>query len=188
MVRRFAVIGALVLALAGICRVALAGKSFTDPVGDVKGGAGPDVTSITLSNTPSTITFHLRFASAPPLRVSTPGKWVDMLLIGIDVPPLGALPVAPGGEWAGADFALGTHGPSKTGLLVRLGKKPSAPTTRFKIVTRGRTLSFSIPRHTIGSPRWFVFSVAAAREGDSRANGGGLDIAPGRGVFRYRLS
>ena len=178
----------LLLPAAAICGIALAAKTYADPVGDVRGGAGPDVTSLTVSNTASTLTFRVRFASAPPLGLSTRGKWVDMLLIGIDVPPLGPPPSTPGGEWLGADFAMGTHGPSETGQLVRLGKKRSAPPIRFKIVTRGRTLSFSIPRRALGSPRWFTFNVAAAREGESQASGGGFDLAPGRGTFRYQSS
>ena len=185
--RRIPLLGVLLLLLLAVCGVALAAKTFTDPVGDVRGGAGPDVVAVTLSNTASTLTFRVRFASAPPLRLSTRGKWVDMLLIGIDVPPLGPPPTRPGGEWRGADFALGTHGPSKTGLLVRLGKNRSARPIRFRIVTRGRTLSFSIPRRALGSPRWFAFNVAAAREGESEASGGGFDVAPGHGTFRYRL-
>lgn len=111
-----------------------------------------------------------------------------MLLIGVDVPPLGPPPSTPGGEWAGADFALGAHGRSVTGQLVRLGKKHSAPPLRFTIVTRGRTLSFSIPRRALGNPQWFRFSVAAAREGETRASGGGFDVAPEHGTFRYDLS
>jgi hypothetical protein len=188
MLRRIALIGVLPLLPAGICGVALAAKTFADPVGEVKGRAGPDLTSVTLSNSASTLTFHVRFASAPPLRQSTREKWVEMLLIGIDVPPLGPAPDTAGGEWRGADFALGTHGPAKTGQLVRLGTKTSAPPRWFKAVTRGRTVSLSIPLRALGNPRWFAFNVAAAREGESQASDGGFDVAPGKGTFRYRLS
>jgi len=185
--RRVPLLGALVVFLA-ICGVALAARSYSDSVGDVKGGRGPDIVSATLSNTVSAITFRVRFATAPPLRVSTREKWVDMLLIGIDVPPIGPSPSKPGGEWPGADYALGTHGPSRTGQLVRLGKNQSGPPLRFTLVTRGRTLVFSIPRRALGNPSWFRFSIAAAREGESEAAGGGVDVAPGRGTFRYDLS
>ena len=186
--RRIALTSVMVALLAGTCWAGLAAKTFADPTGDVKDGAGPDVASVTLSHTASMLTFHVRFASAPPLRLSAREKWVDMLLIGIDVPPLGPPPVTAGGEWRGADFALGTHGPSRTGQLVRLGRKPSGKPTRFQIVTGRRTLSFSIPRRAIGSPRWFTFNVAAAREGESQAFEGGFDVAPERGTFLYRLS
>lgn len=177
----------LLLPGALICGAVLAAKTYSDPVGDVKGGTGPDVTAVAISNTASTVTFRVRFADAPPLRVHPRGRWVDMLLIGIDVPPLGPSPVTSGGEWRGADFAVGTHGPSRTGRLVRLGKDHSAPPLRIKIDTRGRIVSFSIPRAALGNPRWFAFSVAAAREGETDARGGGFDVAPARATFRYRF-
>lgn len=135
--------------------------------------------------------FRFNFADVPPLRVSTREKWIDMLLIGIDVPPLGRRPLAPGGEWLGANFALGTHGPSKTGQLVRLGKDTPAKSRRiatFAIVTRGSTLSFSIPRRALGNPSWFTFGVATAREGEDEATGGGVDVVPDRGTLRYLLT
>lgn len=187
MLRRTALLGVLVL-LAAISGAASAARNYSDPAGDVKGGAGPDVVAVTVTNTTSMLTFKVRFASAPPLRLSTREKWVDMLLIGIDVPPLGPAPARLGGEWPGADFALGTHGPSKVGLLVRLGIERAPPPVRFAIVSRGRTLIFSIPRRALGSPRWFDFNVAAAREGEGRATDGGFDVAPGHGTFRYRPS
>ena len=177
-----------VLLLLALCSPALAAQQYRDPVGDVKGGAGPDLVAVTLSNTASTLTFRVRFAHAPPLRVSQQEKWVDMLLIGIDVPPLGPPPVTAGGEWPGMNFALGTHGPSATGLLVRPGSMHGAPPVRFKIVRSGATLSFSIPRRPLGGARTLAFSVAAAREGESPSTGGGFDVAPGRGTFRYRFS
>lgn len=186
--RRLPLLLVLVVGVASVCGVALAAKNYPDKVGDVKGGGGPDIASVTLSNTASTLTFRIRFVSAPPLRVNAREKWVDMLLIAVDVPPLGPRPFIPGGEWPGADFALGTHGPSGTGLLVRLGAKRSATPVRIKVVTTRRTLSLTVPRRALGSPRWLTFNVAAAREGESETTGGGLDIAPERGTFRYVLS
>jgi hypothetical protein len=178
----------LLTGLLVICGVAFAAKSYPDRAGDVKGGHGPDIVSVRLSNSAGTISFRIRFANAPPLRLSTRDHWVDMLLIGIDVPPLGPRPVRPGGEWPGANFALGTHGPSKAGQLVRLGRRGSTLVTTFKIVTSGRTLRFSIPRHALGNPRWFTFNAAAAREAESEKTGGGLDLAPEHGTYRYELS
>jgi hypothetical protein len=189
MPRRIALLSALLLLLpAAICGAAEAAQTYTDPIGDVKGGAGPDVAAVTVSNTASTLTFRVRFASTPPLRLSAREKWVDMLLIGIDVPPPGPPPSIPGGEWLGANFALGAHGPSTTGLLVRLGKKHSAPPVRFKVVARGRTLSLSVPCRALGGPGWFTFNVAAAREGENQASDGGFDVAPEHRTFLYRLS
>ena len=76
--------------------------SYADPAGDVE--RGPDITSVRVSKTETTVTFTVRFATEPPLQVDERG-WIDMLLIGVDVPPVGPEPVAPGGEWRGADFA-----------------------------------------------------------------------------------
>ncbi len=181
------VAGLLLVALFVLCGAAFATKIYTDRVGDAKGA--PDVASVALSNTASTITFRVRFANAPPLRISSREGWVDMLLIGIDVPPLGPPRTTPGGEWPGANFALGTHGPSHVGRLVRLGKKRSTQVSTFKIVTRGRMLSFSIPRRALGSPRWFDYSVATAREEvEEKPGRGGADVVPQRGTSRYHLS
>jgi hypothetical protein len=177
-----AAISACVLAV-----VAAAATSYPDRAGDVARGAGPDVVSVAVSNSASQIGFRLRFAQSPPLRVSARDGWIDMLVVGIDVPPFGPGPTVPGGEWRGADFALGTHGPSKTGLLARLAKSGSRLVTRFRIVTRGSTLTFTIPRSALGDPARFAFTLAAARELPEGETGGGVDVAPGRGTFRYVL-
>jgi hypothetical protein len=169
--------------------VASGASIYTDGIGDLKGGAGPDITRLALSNTATTVTFRLRFAKTPPLRASARNGWADMLLIGIDVPPLGAPPVTPGGEWPGSDFALGTHGPSRKGMMVKQANDVPAKSRNvatFKIATSGSTLTFSIPRRVLGRATSFRFMLATAREGeDETTTGGGVDLAPGRGTFRY---
>lgn len=167
--------------------VALAGKGFTDPRGDVHDGSGPDVVALSLASTTTAVTFTVRFATAPPLRVDTREKWVDMLLIGIDTPPLGPRPI-PDGEWRGANFALGTHGPSKTGVLVKLGAAAQRQIARFPITVKGSTLTFSVSRRALGNPAWFTFMVAAARETSTESAGGGYDMAPDKGTFRFALT
>lgn len=188
--------GALVLVVLALIvgvTAAVAATTFPDPVGDVKGGAGPDVTSVTVSNTATMVTFKIRFAKAPPLRVNTTERWIDMLLVGIDVPPRGLRP-SPSGEWRGVDYAVGTHGPQQTGIMTKatgVTTQTSGWTvvTRFKVVTSGRTLSFSIARRQLGNPAWFDFAVAAGREmGEEGATGGGADSAPSHGTFHYRLT
>lgn len=176
----------VVIVLLVICAAASAAKGYPDRVGDVKGGAGPDIALVVVSNTNTNVTFEMRFAKAPPLRVNRSEGWIDMLLIGIDVPPPGSRPI-PGGEWRGADYALGTHGPSKTGVMVRLGQHHRV-VARFKVATSGSTLNFSIPRRALGSPDWFRFQIAAARELAAEGRGGGVDFAPARGTFRYALT
>jgi hypothetical protein len=179
----------LTLALGLGVATALAATAFRDPVGDVKGGAGPDITSIVVSHTASTVTFRFRFASAPPLGVSARKGWVDMLLVGIDVPPR-SLKRTPHG-WVGLDYYAGLHGTQTTAILVKASPtRPSQPggvVARPKVTVRGRTLSFSLGRAKLGNPAWVEFVVAAGRETSGEASGGGSDEAPNRGSFRYRL-
>ena len=169
-----------------------ADRSLDDPAGDVPAAIGPDVVAVAVERDDDTITFRVRFAAAPPLDVSREDGWVDMLLVGIDVPPLGAPPVAPGGEWSGADFALGAHGPSSSGILVRLTAGESAPETRTEIPieTDGATLSLSVPRRELGDPERFAVSIAAAREwnepGDEPA-GAMPEVAPDTGTWTVEL-
>lgn len=168
---------------------ALAAHGYGDPPGDAR--QGPDVRAVTISNTRTTLAFAVRFASAPPLRVSAREGWVDMLLIGIDLPPIGPAPVAPGGEWRGAELALGTHGPSKTGLLVRLNPLQEGRPTRLPITVAGSVLRLVVPRSALRGATWFRFSVAAAREwneGSAEPPGARPDIVPDRGTGRYALS
>jgi hypothetical protein len=167
--------------------VAGAGTDFSDPVGDVKGGAGPDLALITVSHTSSTVTFRFRFAKAPPLRGSIEGSWIDMLLVGIDVPPRSLKRTAQG--WRGAEYYLGTHGTETTGVLVKASSNPSQPgkVLRRPVVTvRGITLVFTVSRRAIGNPAWIEFVAAAGRETSSQA-GGGSDEAPSHGTFHYQL-
>ena len=178
----------LALALGASTAAALGGVSFPDPVGDVKGGAGPDLVSISVSHTSSAVTFRLRFATAPPLGVSVRERWVDMLLVGIDVPPRG-LKRGPYG-WLGADYYAGLHGMEKTAILVRAPTAKSGQgrvLARTKAVVAGRTLSFSVSRAKLGDPDWFEFVVAAGREMSDQSIGGGADEAPARGAFHYQL-
>ncbi len=173
--------------------------TFRDPVGDVAGGAGPDVVSVTVAHTPADVTFGIRFAEAPPLRASRSGGWVDMLLVGIDVPPSGPPPTPTG--WNGVDYVAGLHGPEELVLFrsVRASSGDGRPGTttgggdvarmrleRLRATADGATLRFSIPRRMLGDPASFGFSVAAGREGGR--TGGGSDFAPSRGAFDYRIT
>jgi len=168
---------------------ALGGRTYADPRGDAS--PGPDIRTVAVSTQRAEVTFRIRFTARSPLRVGRPDGWVDMLLVGIDVPPLGRPPI-PGREWRGANFAAGVHGPARTGLLVRLDKGSSGVVVaRFAVLTRGQTVTFSLPRRALGNPPWFAFQIAAAREwNDDRAapSGATPDFAPSRGTFRYDLT
>ena len=182
-------VAVLGLTLGVVVAAAGAGMRFADPVGDVTGGAGPDLTLVSVSHTASTVTFRFRFAKAPPLGVSAKGRWVDMLLIGIDVPPRSLKRGAKG--WAGLDYYAGLHGMEKTAMVVKTSPaKPSQPSkvlARPRVTVSGRTLSFSLNRSTLGNPAWIEFVVAAGRETSSQASGGGSDEAPNHGTFHYQL-
>lgn len=170
----------LVLGLGTGVAAAFAGVSFPDPVGDVKGGAGPDLTSISVSHTSSAVRFRLTFAKAPPLGVSVRQGWVDMLVIGIGVPPRGPR----------ADYVVGLHGTERTAMLVRQPATKPGPgkvVGRPEVAVAGRTLSLSVSRGKLGDPAWIEFSVAAGRELVDRATGGGGDLAPDNGAFHYQL-
>jgi hypothetical protein len=190
--RPYVLLGAAVLAaLSVVCGVALAARSYSDRTGDVQGGAGPDIAKVTVSNTKTKVTFGVRFTGASPFGFSESEGWVDMLMIGIDTPPLGRQPV-PGQAWTDANFVLATHGGMDTGVMQRVvqkGSRPPRQVATFKIVTRGSTLTLSIPRRALGkNVAWFTLVVAAGREATQEGQGGGADYAPARGSFRYVLT
>ena len=154
----------------------------------MKGGAGPDLTSLSVSHTATAVTFRLRFAQAPPLGVSAEG-WVDMLLVGIDTPPR-SLSRTPRGSY-GLDYYAGLHGAEQTAVLVRSAvTKPGSTSrviARVEAAVTGRTLGFTIARKKLGDPDWIELVVAAGREGTEREAGGSADEAPARGAFHYDL-
>lgn len=165
-----------------------AARTYRDPTGDVTPGQ-PDITAIRIASDERTIHIDFRFASAPPLSASADGQWTDMLLMGIDVPPIGA-PPTPGG-WAGLDYALGMHGVDDRAVFRAMqagfgqdgggGGSPSLPTLRSKV--SGREIRIELPRALIGDPEYFRFQVAAGREGgDESATG---DLVPRAGTLRF---
>jgi hypothetical protein len=190
------VVAALVAAGCGSSGGGRVERSLEDPAGDVTAATGPDVVAVTVERDDETITFRVRFAAAQALKVSEEEGWIDMLLIGIDVPPLGPPPATPGGEWRGADYALGTHGPSGRGTLVRLtasaseDEAASEKRADIPIETDGATLSLPVPRDELGDPGTLALSIAAAREWTEAKDepaGVTLDIVPDTGVWTVEL-
>ena len=158
-----------------LAAVALAGGvSFPDPAGDVRGGPGPDLVSVSVAATTARVTFRFRFTTAPPL-----GRG-DVLLLGIDVPPRSLKRGSNG--WTGLDFYAGLHANDRSGMLVR-----AVPGARGKVLARpgvvvaGRTLAFSVTRAALGNPSSIDLVVAAGREAD----GGGSDEVPDRGTLHF---
>ena len=157
---------------------------FPDPVGDVRGGPGPDLLAVSVLHTRSTVTFRFRFADARPLGAGE--SWVDMLLVGIDVPPRSLVRTPRG--WLGGEYYLGTHGTEPSAVLVQAAAGARGTVlARPKVVRSAHTIAMSIARRALGDPDWFEFAVAVGREGSTAVSGGGSDEAPARGVFRYRL-
>ena len=137
----------LALALGLGASTAVAATIFRDAAGDVKGGAGPDLTSLSVSHTATAVTFRLRFAQAPPLGVSAEG-WVDMLLVGIDTPPR-SLSRTPRG-WYGLDYYAGLHGAEQTAVLVRSAvTKPGSTCDMPVISTDIRLAKLAILTRTV---------------------------------------
>lgn len=155
------------------------GATFRDPAGDVRGG--PDITAVTVSHTATRVTLSVRFAHAPPLGAAARGSWVDMLIVGIDVPPRGLTRSANG--WRGLDYYVGLHGNDRVAMLVKASRRTIVG--RPKVVVSGRTLTLSLSRRSLGSPAWIELVAAAGREGAGDTGEG--DEAPDHGVFHYRL-
>ena len=172
---------ALVLVIAVSAGAGTVVKRYSDAAGDAR-GAGPDITSVAVSHDAKRVTFTVRFAVAPPLGLSAKEKWVDMLIVGIDVPPLGTTPVP--SSWKGVDYYFGLHGnDTSVALFARTAVRKF---TRLPVVVRGASVTVSVPRARLGNPKWFGFAVAAGREAEVEAQGS-ADYAPAKGVFRYVL-
>lgn len=186
--RSIVVAAALALVLGAGVVSAVAAQRFSDPVGDVKGGPGPDLRAVFVTHSPSAVKFRVCFAKAPPLGASIREKWLDVLLIGLDVPPRGLRRGTNG--WFGLDYYVGLHGSEMSAILVRARpSKPSEPrfVARSRVTISGSTLSFSVRREALGDPAWLEFVVAAGREILEGTAGGGGDEAPARGAFHYQL-
>ena len=166
-------------------------RTYRDPEGDVTPG-GPDITAIRIATDVSTIHLVVRFASAPPLSSKAKQGWTDMLLFGIDVPPIGSAPTPNG--WAGLDYALGMHGVDNRAVFRAMqpgfgedggvGGAPGVRTLTSRV--SGREIRVALPRELIGDPTYFAFQAAAGREGADESGTG--DLMPGTGTLRYPLT
>jgi hypothetical protein len=169
----------LVAGLLAVATVALASDSFTDPRGDSAGG--PDITSVTLSHTDSTVTIAVEFGSVPPLAFSESGGYTDMLLVGIHTDDnLSRTDV---------EFWTGLHGVDLTEAMVVQGVGPDSERVGTADVTvSGSTVALELERGLLGDPGEIAVTVAAGRESVTEgAVGGGADEAPAAGPYTYVL-
>jgi hypothetical protein len=169
----------LVAGLLALAPVALASDAFTDPRGDSTGG--PDITSVTLSHTDSTVTIAVEFGSARPLAYSESGGYTDMLLVGIHTDD--------DLSRADVEFYTGVHGVDLTrAMVVRAGPAERGVVGTADVTVSGSTVALELQRELLGDPDAISVDLAAAREYLTEdAAGGGADEAPGTGPYTYVL-
>lgn len=173
------VIMILLAALLALVPAAFASDGFTDPRGD--SGEGPDITTVTLSHTDSTVTIAVEFASSPPLGFDESEGWTDMLLIGIHTDDdLSRMDV---------EFYTGVHGVDLTGGMVVSGSGQGWKRVgTADVAVDGSTVALELERSLLGDPDEIAIDVAAGREfASEEAAGGGADEAPASGAFSYVL-
>jgi hypothetical protein len=178
---------------------ALADERFTDPGGDVRGGPGPDIISVVVSQ-PDTgkVSIAVEFAADPPLGVDVVQGSTDMLLVLLDTGE-------PSASAQDADYATGVHGANLTesvgtGAPLRdlrdlrdLREQPDMTGDygiRMGIVgvaVAGRTVTLTIPLDAIGNPDRVDFVLGTGREGPEGASGGS-DGYPDEGWQTYLLA
>jgi len=171
----------------------LADERFTDPAGDVAGGAGPDIVSVAVSQPDSgRISFAVEFASDPPLAVDVAQGSTDMLMVLLDTGQ-------PAASEQDADYATGVHG-ANLAQSVSEGAPLSAPSKKpdgtwdyglrmgaVAVAVEGKTVTLTLPLDAIGNPDRLRFELAAGREGPEGTSGGS-DRFPEQGWQTYVLT
>ena len=157
-------------------------RVYADPT-EPAATAGPDIRSVAVSDDATDVRFRVRFASPPPLKSNATEGWTDVLLIGIDVPPIGPAPKP--NEWRGVDYVLGMHG-DQAEMRFRSMKASGPQLTRLPVTVTGPVIEFAVARTQLGNPARLTFNVAAGREGGPATNAG--DMLPATGTFTYTLS
>jgi hypothetical protein len=157
-----------------IVPAALSGAiSYRDSAGDVKGGPGPDIRSVSAVAQKGRLSFRITFAKAPPLMYSTKRGFTDMLLVTVWT-TRSTSTKAPH-YWLGVHGADLKHVPLVNALTKKMvWLEPS--------VVLGKSVTLSVNASQVGNPRMIKFSVAAGREMNEGA-GGGSDVAPDKGTL-----
>ncbi len=162
----------------------LAAERFADPVGDVEGGAAPDITAVTVSHEAGrSVTFSVEFVEAPPLSWSDAEGYTDMLMILLDTD-------GPPASIEGAEYVVGVHAVTiDRGEFrsLRQGSGVSSQET-VDVAVAGRTVSLSVPLSAIGNPVELSFWVGVGREAVQDGAGGGSDSFPASGMQPYSVT
>jgi hypothetical protein len=168
----------LVAAYLALAPAALASDGFTDPSGDSSGG--PDIRSVTLSQTDATVTIAVEFGSVPPLAFSETGGYTDMLLVGIHTDnDLRRTDV---------EYWTGVHGVDLTrAMVVRGGVSERGLAGTADVTVAGATVELEVERDLLGDPDAIAVHVAAGRESLAEEAAGGSDDAPASGAHTYVL-
>lgn len=159
---------------------ALAAEPFTDPAGDVTGGEGPDIVSVTVSQPDATrIAFGIEFASAPPLAFDVEKGCTDMLMLFLDTRPPRT------DDINGVDFIIGAHGVNldQGAALVASESGDTSGDIQLGVVTTavdGKMITLTLPLATIGNPDLIRFGVGTGREFNAGQTGG-EDSLPDKG-------
>lgn len=159
----------------GFVAAAAAGERHIDRVGDVTGGAGPDIAAVEVARSGRLIRFRVEFAKAAPFTFSARQGFTDMLLVSISVhgkrdPKL-------------CDYFLGVH--AATLPRVTLFRRSGGPRVDVgAAVVAGRSVTLSLDSRRIGTPGRVMFAVTAGRE-FNKGTGGGGDSAPDHGSYTF---
>jgi hypothetical protein len=167
-----------VAACLALAPAAFASDSFTDPSDD--SGGGPDIKSVTLSHTDSTVTIAVEFGSVPPLAFSESEGYTDMLLAGIHTDhDLSRTDV---------EYWTGLHGIDLTRAMFVRGGVPNGawpePPTR---PSPRATVELEVELDVLGDPDAIAVNVVAGRESLTEGAAGGSDEAPAAGAHTYVL-
>lgn len=151
---------------------------FGDPVGDTKGGVGPDIVAVTVSQPDAaTVRFSIEFAVAPPLGIDTAAGSTDTLMVFMGTQPDTATTLK-------NLFVMGLHGATiqdEAANGAHLSVPPDESRTLrervVKVTVDGATVTMTLTREILGNPAKLYFMVGVGREGPADQTSGG-DTCP----------
>lgn len=165
----------LVLVLAGTGATA-ADDRYEDPIGDVPGGAGPDIVMVTISQPwESLVSFEVEFAADPALGSDAGTMTTDELVIGLSSRPDAV-------AFDEFEYMLMVHGATlaeevETGSALADATGSGTVEIYWRVVdveTDGPTVTLTFDRKLVGDPDALAFFVAATSGSAAEA----YDVVP----------